>query len=267
LDCNNQTFTGGLESQTNYETARNVWAKNCSSWGFRADSPFTCDRCTTSNTPAAGISGRNHAYYANNVSFNCFNCAALGSTVNGAIAFDACGGTYVGVIIANFTGTTADAWSCVTQEGDGLLILNASIYNITRDAFRYAEAQAIDTRPLLIRNVVMSNIGGFCFDAIGSLAFKSSAQQTDHNACNPTGSGFYNNWPAGVGDITLSANPFTNGASNDFSLNSTAGGGAAVKAAGFPGVLNSGGTGFIDLGALQVQASGATGNTSFASAQ
>ncbi len=261
LDCNNQTFTGGLESQTNYETGRNLWAKNCSSWGFRADNPFTCDRCTTTNTPATGISGRNHAFYANNVSFNCFDCAALGTTQNNVIAFDVCGGTYINTIIANFTGTTSDGLSCVTQEGDGLLFINGSVYNITRDAFRYGENTAIDTRPLLIRNVVMSNIGGYCFNDTGSLAFKTSAQQTDHNACNPTGSGFYNNWPAGVGDITLSANPFTNGGSNDFSLNNTAGGGASAKAAGFPGVLNSGGTGYIDLGALQSQATGGSAGT------
>lgn len=36
------------------------------------------------------------------------------------------------------------------------------------------------------------------------------------------------------GDITLSADPFTNRASDDYSLNSTAGGGAACKDVGFP---------------------------------
>lgn len=267
LDCNTLNFVGGVQFQSNYETVRNILAKNCSSWGFRWDSPSTCERCTTTNTPAAGVSGGAHAFYIINTDAVCIDCAALGSPVNTAVAFDsACGGTYISPIVANFTGTTAHAFTCTTEEGEGLLILNASIYNVTGDGFRYGENQNIDTRPLLIRNALLSNVGGFCFNDVGNLAFKTAALQTDHNACNPTGSGFYNNWPAGAGDITLSASPFTNGGSNDFSLNNTAGGGAAVKAFGFPGTT-SGGTGFLDLGALQSQASGATGNVVFGSAQ
>ncbi len=54
--------------------------------------------------------------------------------------------------------------------------------------------------------------------------------------------------PAGV---TLTADPFTNAAGSDFSLNSTAGGGAGLKGVGFPGVTGLIGTGYIDIGALQ----------------
>lgn len=63
-----------------------------------------------------------------------------------------------------------------------------------------------------------------------------------------------NNQPAGFNDITLSADPYTS-VGTDFSLNSTAGGGAACKQTGFPGVLIAGGTGFADVGALNPQAS------------
>lgn len=56
------------------------------------------------------------------------------------------------------------------------------------------------------------------------------------------------------GDITLTADPFTARNGNDFSLNAAAGGGAACNAAGFPGVLQSGGTGFASIGPLQPQA-------------
>ena len=63
---------------------------------------------------------------------------------------------------------------------------------------------------------------------------------------------------AGEGDITLTADPFTAGASGDFSLNSTAGGGALLKAAGFnnsiPGVANAAGK--LDVGAVQSGGSG-----------
>jgi hypothetical protein len=76
---------------------------------------------------------------------------------------------------------------------------------------------------------------------------------------------FYNNgtaptvgFNAGIGTVTLSANPYTS-IGSDFSLNSTAGGGAACKGAGWPGALNFGGTGHADIGPLQ--ASGAVTTT------
>lgn len=55
-----------------------------------------------------------------------------------------------------------------------------------------------------------------------------------------------------VGDITLTATPFTS-AGTDFSLNNTAGGGALLRGAGFPGALIAGGTGYLDVGPLQHQ--------------
>ena len=57
--------------------------------------------------------------------------------------------------------------------------------------------------------------------------------------------------------VTLTANPFTNAGSGDFSLNNTAGGGAALRAAGYPGVFPDGlTTGYLDIGAVQHQDSG-----------
>ena len=54
-------------------------------------------------------------------------------------------------------------------------------------------------------------------------------------------------------DVSLTANPFTS--SSNFVLNSTAGGGALLKAAGFPGVTSAG-TGYAAIGALQPNSSG-----------
>ncbi len=65
--------------------------------------------------------------------------------------------------------------------------------------------------------------------------------------------------PAGS-TIALSGDPFTNAASGDFSLNSTAGAGAACRAAGYPGVFpGATTTGYVDLGAAQHQDSGGGG--------
>ncbi len=71
------------------------------------------------------------------------------------------------------------------------------------------------------------------------------------------------NLTAGTNDVTLSADPYTNAAGFDFSLNSTASGGAAVRSVGYPKLIGTydaatGGTraAFSDGGAIQHQSTG-----------
>ena len=80
------------------------------------------------------------------------------------------------------------------------------------------------------------------------------------------GNAFYNNTSgqvnqitqlAGTSRITLTASPYVSVGTN-FALNSTAGGGAALYSAGFPGVM-PGGTGYAAVGALQPAASSGGG--------
>ena len=54
-----------------------------------------------------------------------------------------------------------------------------------------------------------------------------------NNAYGSNTNGARNGIPVGTNDVTLTANPFNNAGSGDFSLNGTAGGGAACKGAGF----------------------------------
>jgi hypothetical protein len=61
---------------------------------------------------------------------------------------------------------------------------------------------------------------------------------------------------ASANDVALTASPFVG--SSNFALNSTSGGGAALKAKGFPGIMPAG-TGYEDIGALQSQASAGGG--------
>lgn len=256
LDCNSAVFTRGMDFG-GYAIANNITVENCSDNGFAFFADGVCIDCTTINTPRGGTglgqSSTNVDFFNNNFNIFCVNCKALGSTVNGAIAFSAPNGIYVNPIVANFTGTTTHAFAVTVQEATGLTVLNASIYNITGDAFRYGENQGIDSRQLIIRNAVMSGIGGYCFNVTGTLVLYG-APFSDHNFCNTTGAtGFYNGWPAGVGDVTLTGNPFTNGGSNNFALNNTAGAGAAVRGAGNPS--------YLDGGALQHQDAGGSSVT------
>ena len=99
-----------------------------------------------------------------------------------------------------------------------------------------------------IQNVAVSNSG---FGLNSTTTMPNGANTIGNNAFFGNTSGARNNISARPGDVTLSGNPFTNSAGNDFSLNT--GAGAALKAAGIPGVLAIGGTGYLDIGALQHQ--------------
>jgi len=84
------------------------------------------------------------------------------------------------------------------------------------------------------------------------------------NAYGANGTAARLNIAALSGDVVLTADPFVARTSNNFALNSTAGGGAALKGVGFPGVLQTGGTGHIDIGALQSAGSAGAGITTTA---
>ena len=77
----------------------------------------------------------------------------------------------------------------------------------------------------------------------------------DYAAVGGSASGNYNNFPTGIHDIPLSADPFTSASTGDFSLNNNTGGGAACKAAAY----QSNGVAALDIGALQSVTSGGGG--------
>jgi hypothetical protein len=63
-------------------------------------------------------------------------------------------------------------------------------------------------------------------------------------------------------DIQLTANPYTSSGSNDFTLNTTTGGGASMRGTGFPGAIpGTTPVGHIDFGALQHLDSGSGAST------
>lgn len=62
-----------------------------------------------------------------------------------------------------------------------------------------------------------------------------------------------------IGQINLTANPYTDSTNLDFTLNNTSGGGALLRSAGFPGSILGGNTGFLDVGCYQAAAGGSGG--------
>lgn len=111
-------------------------------------------------------------------------------------------------------------------------------------------------RPSLIRNNIMTNNGGYglYLAGYGTPARTPSFGVVDNNAFYSNTSGNRYQAETGSNDVTLSSTPFINAASGNFSLNNTSGGGAACRAAGFPGAFPGGlTTGYLDIGAAQHQ--------------
>ncbi len=108
----------------------------------------------------------------------------------------------------------------------------------------------------LQNNIIYGN-GSAITGAVNN-AFTASAAAGRNNAFGSTG--VNTNWKGSPGDITLTANPFTNSGTGDYSLNATTGGGALLKQAGYPGVFPGGtSTGYLDIGAVQTSGAPGTG--------
>lgn len=171
---------------------------------------------------------------------------------NAAIGFNGEGGTLIGCISASNTGSTSDGFQ--NTSGDGpFTMINCLSYKNGRDGWRGASASGLGITSIIQGCIFYGNTG----DGMNSVNGVDSTLFNNFNAYGGNSANL-NNIIAGPNDVTLSGDPTTAGASENYALNSTSGAGAACKAVGFPGVLQIGGTGYIDIGPLQSQASGGT---------
>jgi hypothetical protein len=154
---------------------------------------------------------------------------------------------YASCIFDNNTGASSDGFQ-KTASG-GTLFQNCAFYTNARDGLRISAAGGVDML-LANNNAFVNNTGVGINSTVTNWGTQSFTNSLDYNAFFGNSSP-RTNVPAGTHDVTLTGDPFVNGASNNFALNNTAGSGAACRAAGFPGVLQSGGTGFQDIGGLQ----------------
>ncbi len=159
---------------------------------------------------------------------------------NSVIYNNSLGGIYV-LVGASVSGTAA-IW---------LDLSHSAIVGNTNDGVQNAVA---NTRfaMLAIENCILYGNSGYGVNVTNAAALVILNR---NNAYGANTSGPRNNLAAGTNDVTLTADPFTARTGNDFSLNLTVGGGAACKAAGFPGSIPGLVTaGFADVGALQSKA-------------
>lgn len=152
-------------------------------------------------------------------------------------------------LISNCTGAGSDG---ILNSVEAAEYIGNTIYANGRDGIRSSNSAGM-AAVIALNNIFSSN-GGFGFN-ISTASTYNSAASINYNGYYNNTSGATNNLTIGPNSATLSQNPFTNAAGNDFSLNTTAGGGAALRNAGFPGSIAGLPTplGYNDIGVYRHQ--------------
>lgn len=170
----------------------------------------------------------------------------------------------------SFSGTAVFSHNIITGNGRyGILentgsgsnagahtFINNTIANNVSDGIRFTFDTVTGLSPILVKNIFYNNgassVGyNINWTNVNAAELMYLSLVNEFNAYyNNTGLGNRNNMGAGVGDVTLTGNPFTNTATGDWSLNNTAGAGAACRGISFtfPGATV---TGYGDIGAVQ----------------
>lgn len=255
FDCNSQTGVTGMEFGNNDIFGRNLTAINCLENGiYMPGTANMCSHCTVTGVSGTLTSG----FLLAGTAGICIDCVATGiDTTGSGISFTGAEGACIRCIAGNNTGH-GGAQKGISVTSNQFTCSNCVTYGNGGDGM-YFDCTSICT--LTLENLISyGNTGcGINFQIVSGPAITENNNSYGGN----TGGNLCGNATAGANDVILTADPFVAGASNNFALNSTSGGGASVKAKGFPGVLNVGGTGFLDMGALQTQAPAAAGTVGF----
>ncbi len=197
---------------------------------------------------------------------NFIDCESINATTTG-IALSGSGGLVLGCSIHTGAGLTVTSDSvildCVvanTTTGNAVTTGGSRVYINGLVIYGTAGANTnglqISSDSTCIVNTVVTHMNGsgtqVCYSTGGSSAFArllincaSDASGAGNTSVNITPNNFIN-------FIPLTVDPYTNAGSLDFTLNNTAGGGALLRAAGYPAALGGlTGSNYRDVGAFQ----------------
>lgn len=227
FDGDKATRTGTVATGANSNwSGYNLTARNCASGGFGGTGLRLEDCAAVDNTgngfPAATIFARCVAIGNSGDGF------AGGSFVVGCLAAQNGGDGFKVSATMIFDGNTAYG-----NAGDGLEVISAS-------------------NPLISNCVIYGNTGYGVRVTSASIPALINTAMGDNTAGATTGT-----IASEIGTITLTADPFTDAAGDDYSPNSAAGGGALIKGLVSPQTLNGTSTPHrADLGAAQLGGGG-----------
>ncbi len=263
IDCNAFSSVGfGLAASGN--SGENIEAKNCLSYGIwisgsSGSSQTMCRNCWSHNNP--GTSGASGGFLIGNGGEMtwCIWCVATANGATGtnqAVGFNLAGGvTCIHCIAGNNTGSTGtnkNSGFLISSLGRSVVLDQCVVYGNSQDGI---QINVNSTFPVTVTNCLIVNNTVTGFNSINT-TYIAGSQWFDYNGYFGNGTARVGN-SAGPHDVTLTGDPFTNGAGNVFTLNNTAGAGASARAAGFPGAMLAGGTGYLDIGVMQHQSTAA----------
>lgn len=241
VDGNSRTSSRGINWGDGY--VYKCKGVNCTNSAFRtATTRVMFVSCWATGCSTAGAFAFSSGGFA-------VGCVAQGNTITGFTCESAGSGFFVSCLSYGNTGASSDGFQINYYNYQ---FYGCVAYANGRDGFRITNEQTT-----CINCVAEANTGtGFNVtgnDVVVNL-LNCAYYNNGTNVTLGTGKFSFN-----IGGITGTGSFFTNAAGGDFTLNNTAGGGADLRSAGYPGELPVGGTGYVDIGALQVQASAAGG--------
>lgn len=250
FDGNSQTGSIGLISTRRDLLCYQCTFKRCVAAGVNVGGAWAVSlvRCLISANTVAFVNSGNGMTIVDCVSTG--NSSAGFTTTNASLIAKRC------LSYAN-TGAFSDGFTFgannpVTQ------ISNCVAYGNGRDGFRLAGNNAY------IENCIAEGNSAYGFSGAGTVR-GSSLLSNCAGYNNTSGNVETTTLLQRIGFVTLTGSPFTNAGSGDFSLNTTAGAGAACRAAAYPGVFpGATTTGYLDIGAAQHADPAASGGESVA---
>lgn len=200
--------------------AENCEANGCTTNGFEMTNPATSAfRCSALAVPNGA-----YGFHMNQQSCYCNQCVAQGASSSTGTGFFCYLSLITNCVAYGFSGTNGNGVSITGGGGGGASHLRNNVCYSNYTNYNYP------TNPVPTTTVVKCAGGNA---GAGGQTVNLYAEQL-------------------VGFITLTADPFTNASSQNFSLNSTSGGGALLKALGVPSAFpGCTGTSYPDIGAYQ----------------
>jgi hypothetical protein len=254
IDGNSTANNGVLASNTTYGGVSECLIRRMLNTGYSAAlANSTLERSEV--TGCGGATDGAAVYMSSMVNVIAGNYIHDNTTKGIRLNSNSAGGVVVDNIIESNTGATSDG---IDLESYFTILTGNTVYNNGRDGIRF-ERNYSSIQGLVFNNIVTSN-AGYGFNMVSAPGSSQAIPNGTFNFFYNNTSGPRNNYPVGASDVTLTGDPFTSAAAGDFSLNNTAGAGAAVRATGFPGTMPGGLTvGYRDGGAAQHQDSASSG--------
>lgn len=270
---------GGTISGLNNSAGSNLVISNCkfTNWKTQAitsavateviDSEFTG---ATSAAKVINSTGGNLTVVRSNIHDNTLTGPAITNTAASLILLDN--------LITKNTGTNVDALSLACATAASCIIEHNTIDGSGRDNIRITSWSGGYIRNNILTAPAQTTSGGanLNFSAGAGEAYNASwdgnaywvgSGSSPVNFINAADEGTTNPVSGSAPrrtayDVILTGSPYTASGSNDYSLNNTAGAGAAARGAGVPGTWPGGSsTGHFDFGAVQTASSGASAGT------